>query len=84
MRSGRGSRRRTSLPSGMLESSPLREQIQARMTELWNYEKYSPPVKRGGRYFFSHNNGLQNQDVVYWLADLDDELTHAARPEHPL
>jgi prolyl oligopeptidase len=62
------------LTFGMLSASPLREQIQARMTELWNYEKYSPPVKRGGRYFFSHNNGLQNQDVLYWLADLEGEL----------
>jgi prolyl oligopeptidase len=61
------------LTFSILESSPLREKIQARMTELWNYEKYSPPVKRGGRYFFSHNNGLQNQDVVYWMADLEDE-----------
>jgi prolyl oligopeptidase len=61
------------LTFSVLESSPLREKIQARMTELWNYEKYSPPVKRGGRYFFSHNNGLQNQDVLYWMAELDDE-----------
>ena len=56
-----------------LESSPLREEIRARMTELWNYEKYSPPTKRGGRYFFTYNDGLQNQDVLYWMADLDDE-----------
>jgi prolyl oligopeptidase len=61
------------LTFSILAASPLREQIRARMTELWNYEKYSPPVKRGGRYFFSHNNGLQNQDVLYWIADLDDE-----------
>ena len=32
---------------------------------LWNYEKYSTPYKRGGHYFFSKNNGLQNQYVVY-------------------
>ena len=56
-----------------LESSPLREKIQSRMTELWNYEKYSPPYKRGGRYFFSYNNGLQNQNVLYWMTDLEEE-----------
>jgi len=56
-----------------LESSPLREKIQARMTELWNYEKYSPPYKHGGRYFFTYNDGLQYQDVLYWMTDLDEE-----------
>ena len=60
------------LTFGYLDRSPLREKIRERMTELWNYEKYSPPVKRGGRYFFFYNNGLQNQDVLYWMADLDD------------
>ena len=55
-----------------LNESPLRKKIQKRMTELWNYEKYSPPVKRAGRYFFTFNNGLQNQDVLYWMETLDD------------
>ena len=56
-----------------LKGSPLREKIQRRMTELWNYEKYSPPYKRSGRYFFASNDGLQNQDVLYWLENLQDE-----------
>lgn len=56
-----------------LDQSPLRKQIQQRMTDLWNYEKYSPPFKRGGRYFFLFNDGLQNQDVLYWMKNLDDE-----------
>ncbi len=56
-----------------LERSPLREKIQQRMTALWNYEKYSPPYKRAGRYFFAFNDGLQNQDVLYWLEDLEGE-----------
>ncbi len=55
-----------------LEQSPLREKLQVRMTELWNYEKYSPPVKHAGRYFYSYNDGLQNQDVLYWMAGLDE------------
>lgn len=61
------------LTFGFLERSPLRGKIQQRMTELWNYEKYSPPYKRAGRYFFSYNNGLQNQDVLYWMENLDEE-----------
>lgn len=56
-----------------LKASPLRKKIQERMTELWNYEKYSPPFKRGKRYFYLFNNGLQNQDVIYWMESLDDE-----------
>ena len=56
-----------------LNRSPLREKIAQRMTELWNYEKYSPPYKRAGRYFFAFNDGLQNQDVLYWLDDLDGD-----------
>ena len=56
-----------------LEQFPLRQKIQERMTELWNYEKTSPPYKRGGRYFYAFNDGLQNQDVIYWMEDLDAE-----------
>jgi prolyl oligopeptidase len=42
-----------------------REPIRKRLTELWNYERYSAPFKAGGRYFFSKNDGLQNQAVLY-------------------
>ncbi|HRZ58312.1 MAG TPA: prolyl oligopeptidase family serine peptidase, partial [Candidatus Paceibacterota bacterium] len=40
---------------------------------LWNYEKFSVPYKRGGRYFFSRNSGLQNQGVLYTAATLEAE-----------
>lgn len=61
------------LTFSILEQFPLREKIKARMIELWNYEKYSPPTKRGGRYFFSYNDGLQNQDVLFWSENLDED-----------
>jgi len=61
------------LTFNFLECSPWREKIQERMTELWDYEKMSPPFKRSGRYFYFFNDGLQNQDVLYWMADLDGE-----------
>jgi prolyl oligopeptidase len=48
-----------------LESIPARARIKARMTELWNYERYDVPVKRGGRYFYRRNDGLQDQSVLY-------------------
>jgi prolyl oligopeptidase len=56
-----------------LDQIPSREKIRQRFTELWNYEKYTVPFKRGGRYFFTLNDGLQNQSVLYWLESLDAE-----------
>ena len=54
-----------------LESIPQRGAIKARLTELWNYEKISAPTKVGGRYFFSKNDGLQNQAVLFTQDTLD-------------
>ena len=48
-----------------LEGIPAREAIKQRMTQLWNYERYDLPIQRGGRYFYSRNDGLQNQSVLY-------------------
>jgi prolyl oligopeptidase len=56
-----------------LEKIGERARIRARLTELWNYERFGLPVKEGGRYFYSYNDGLQNQDVVYTLEALDAE-----------
>jgi prolyl oligopeptidase len=56
-----------------LERIPARKKIAKRLTELWDYEKFGVPFKRGGRYFFTHNDGLQNQNVLYWMPSLDDE-----------
>jgi prolyl oligopeptidase len=56
-----------------LESLPEREPLKRRLTELWNYPRYSMPFKVGGRYFYSKNDGLQNQSVFYTLEKLDGE-----------
>ena len=61
------------LTFGYLEQIPAREKIRLRMKELLNYERFSVPFKRGSRYFYSHNTGLQNQDVFYWLPSLNAE-----------
>ena len=47
--------------------------IEKRLTELWDYERYGMPRKEGGRYFYSYNNGLQNQSVIYTQTSLDEE-----------
>lgn len=56
-----------------IEQLPYREQIESRLTKLWDYEKYGAPFKRGGRYYFNKNDGLQNQSVVYRQNTLEDE-----------
>lgn len=56
-----------------LEQIPARDKLRARLTQLWDYEKYGVPLERGGRYLFSKNNGLQNQSVLYVAAGLDAE-----------
>jgi prolyl oligopeptidase len=44
---------------------PERDAIRARLKELWNFPRFGLPVKRGGHVFFTKNDGLQNQAVVY-------------------
>lgn len=53
------------LTFGFLEQIPQRAKLKERLTKLWNYEKYLPPFKEGGRYFYYKNDGLQNQNVLY-------------------
>ena len=54
-----------------LDNIPQRAHIEERLTKLWNYPKYSVPSKRGGRFFYRSNSGLQNQSVLY-VADSYD------------
>jgi prolyl oligopeptidase len=56
---------------GYLEQIPERLAIKARLTKLWNYERYGTPFRQGGRYFLSKNDGLQNQSVLYTMTSLD-------------
>jgi prolyl oligopeptidase len=56
-----------------LSQIPQREEIKTRLTKVWDYEKYGIPFKRGDRYFYYKNDGLQNQSVLYVLNSLDDE-----------
>jgi prolyl oligopeptidase len=48
-----------------LATIPERPAIRNKLTQLWNYARYSAPFKEGGRYFFFQNTGLQNQSVLY-------------------
>ncbi len=61
------------LTFGILESIPQREAIRKRLKKLWNYERFGLATKRGSRYFYTHNNGLQNQSVLYVTEGLRGE-----------
>ena len=50
---------------GYLEQIPFREKIHQRLLQLYNYPKYSSPMRVGKYYFFYKNEGLQNQSVIY-------------------
>lgn len=56
-----------------LDNIPQRDKIRKRLTELWNYEKYSAPFRRGDKYFYLKNDGLQNQSVLYVADSLRGE-----------
>ncbi|MCG8607987.1 S9 family peptidase, partial [bacterium] len=56
-----------------LEGLSKRQAIKERMTELWNFERYGVPFKTGGKYFYTHNNGLQDQSVLYVTPSMDGE-----------
>ena len=56
-----------------LASLPGRTAIEDRLRQIWNYERWSTPGKRGERYFYNHNDGLQDQSVVYVAESMDQE-----------
>lgn len=58
---------------GFLEQIPFRSQVKERLTEIWDYPRYSTTFKRGNRYFYFMNTGMQNQSVLYVQENLDDE-----------
>ena len=54
-----------------LEALPERAWVKQKLTQLWSYERFSTPVKEGGRYFFLRNDGQQNQSVLFVADSLD-------------
>jgi prolyl oligopeptidase len=50
---------------GYLDNIPFRADLKKRLEKLWNYEKLGSPYKEGDFTYFSKNDGLQNQSVIY-------------------
>jgi prolyl oligopeptidase len=68
------------LTEDFLSESPSREQWRARLTEVWDFPKYTLPQRRGSHYFFQQNDGLQNQAVMYRMESLDGDLIEVLDP----
>lgn len=58
---------------GYLDAIPQRDAIHDRLVELWDYPKVRTPFRIADRYYFSANDGLQNQDVLYVRRSLDED-----------
>lgn len=58
---------------GYLGNIPYRNKIKERLTEIFNYPRYSSPFRVGEYYFFYKNDGLQNQSVIYFQKGISGE-----------
>ncbi|HCQ80188.1 MAG TPA: S9 family peptidase, partial [Verrucomicrobiales bacterium] len=65
----------SSLTDSYLDAIPGRQVLKNHLTKLWDVERLGVPFFEGGYYFFSKNNGLQNQSVLYSTKSLDIEPT---------
>ena len=54
-----------------LDQLPGRAFFRKRIKQIFDFERFGVPEKKGGRYFYSKNNGLQNQAVLYVRDTLD-------------
>src|SRR3569623_592183 len=54
-----------------LATLPGRDIFKARLTQLIDYERFGTPYKKGGRYIYTRNSGLQNQSVLYVRDSVD-------------
>ena len=60
------------LTFGYLERLPWRRPLRDRLTALWNHERMGTPWRVADRVFWLHNDGLQNQSVLYVRDDGGD------------
>jgi prolyl oligopeptidase len=58
-----------------LKTLPARDAFKARIKQLFDYERFGVPLKKGSRYFYQHNSGLQNQSPLF----VRESLTGPAR-----
>ena len=59
-----GSTPQNEVTNAFLATLPGRDAFEQRITELYDYERFGAPEKKGGHYFYTRNDGLQNQAVL--------------------
>jgi prolyl oligopeptidase len=57
------------LSRGYLTAIPGRDAIARRLKQIWNFERWSAPERHGHYWFYTHNDGLQNQAVIFVTPD---------------
>jgi prolyl oligopeptidase len=57
------------LSRAYLAALPGRARIAGRLQEIWNYERWGAPARHGHYWFYTHNDGLQNQAVTFVTTD---------------
>lgn len=65
--------KQVALTDSVLEKCETRCKLHKKITDLFDHPRYSVPFKRGNKYFYFHNSGLQAQDVLYMQDSLDGE-----------
>ncbi|KAF9686650.1 hypothetical protein SADUNF_Sadunf02G0011400 [Salix dunnii] len=61
------------LTESVLKACDTREKLRETTTKLFDHPRYGAPFKRGNKYFYFHNTGLQAQNVLYVQDSLEGE-----------
>ncbi|GMN34856.1 hypothetical protein TIFTF001_004935 [Ficus carica] len=61
------------LTQSVLAACDTREKLYEKITKLFDHPRYDPPFRRGNKYFYFHNTGLQAQNILYVQDRLDGE-----------
>ena len=72
--------RQNAFTYGYIDQIKQRGAIVDRLKDLWAYERYGNPIKKGEYYYFLKNDGLQNQDILYRQKGENGELEEILNP----
>ncbi|KAJ1424203.1 Peptidase S9, prolyl oligopeptidase, catalytic domain [Sesbania bispinosa] len=61
------------LTDSVLQTCDTRTKLAEKLTKLFDHPRYSAPFRRGNKYFYFRNTGLQPQSVLYVQDSLEGE-----------
>ncbi|GAU24927.1 hypothetical protein TSUD_311620 [Trifolium subterraneum] len=59
------------LTNSVIQKCETRSKLNETITKLFDHPRYDAPFRRGNKYFYFHNTGLQPQDILYVQDSLD-------------